>query len=464
MIESAAATANDLDALDLARVFHPNTNLAALHRGRPLVLTRGKGVHVFDNHGKQYIEAMAGLWCTTLGYGDDELARTAYEQIKKLSFSHLFTGKSHEPGILLADKLVGMAPFAASRVFFGNSGSDANDTQIKLVWYYNNAIGRPKKKKIIARLKGYHGTTLGSAGLTGLPSFHKLFDVPLPPFLHTDAPYLYRGAAAGESEDDYATRLADNLEQLIIREGPDTIAAFIAEPLMGVGGVLLPPRGYFPKIQAVLEKYDVLLIDDEVITGFGRTGELWGAQVFGMKPQTVTVAKALSSAYLPISAVIVPEFLYAPMIEASGEVGLFGHGFTYSGHPVAAAVALRTLAIYEERKLYEHVREIAPQFQAALNALASHPLVGDTRGIGLLGACELVQNKTTKAAFDAKLAVGAKCMCFCQEHGLIVRAVGDVIVLCPPYIVTAAHIDEIFAKLRRGLDDTLEWARRERVL
>ncbi len=284
-------------------MLHPNTNLAALHRGGPLVLVRGRGVHVWDNRGKQYIEAMAGLWCTTLGYGDDELARTAYDQIKKLSFSHLFTGKSHEPGILLADKLVGMAPFAASRVFFGNSGSDANDTQIKLVWYYNNALGRPKKKKIIARWKGYHGTTLASAGLTGLPSFHKLFDVPLPPFLHTDAPYYYRGAAPGESEDDYATRLAASLEQLIQREGPDTVAAFIAEPLMGVGGVLLPPRGYFPKIQAVLAKYDVLLIDDEVITGFGRTGELWGAQAFGMKPQTLTAAKALSSAYLPISAV-----------------------------------------------------------------------------------------------------------------------------------------------------------------
>jgi 4-aminobutyrate--pyruvate transaminase len=463
MAEAGAAT-NDLDALDLARVLHPNTNLAALHRGGPLVLARGKGVHVFDTHGKQYIEAMAGLWCTTLGYGDDELARTAYEQIKKLSFSHLFTGKSHEPGILLADKLVRMAPFAASRVFFGNSGSDANDTQIKLVWYYNNAIGRPDKKKIIARLKGYHGTTLGSAGLTGLPSFHKLFDLPLPRFLHTDAPYYYRGAEVGESEDDYSTRLAQSLERLIEREGPDTVAAFIAEPLMGVGGVLLPPRGYFPKIQAVLEKYDVLLIDDEVITGFGRTGELWGAQAFGMKPQTLTAAKALSSAYLPISAVIVPEFLYEPMIEASGQVGLFGHGFTYSGHPVAAAVALRALGIYEERKLYEHVREVAPQFQQRLAALAAHPLVGDTRGIGLVGACELVKNKATKAAFEAKLAVGARAMHFCQEHGLIVRAIGDVIALCPPYIVTTSDIDEIFVKLARGLDDTRAWAHRERLL
>jgi len=459
-----AATPTDLDALDLERVFHPNTNLAALHRGKPLVLVRGKGIRVYDNHGREYIEAMAGLWCTTLGYGDEELARAAYDQLKKLSFAHLFAGKSHDAGVLLADKLAGMAPFAASRVFFGNSGSDANDTQIKLVWYYNNAIGRPQKKKFIARHKGYHGTTLGSAALTGLPSFHKLFDEPLARFLHTDAPYYYRGAQPGESEEAYATRLAANLEQLIQSEGPDTVAAFIAEPLMGVGGVLLPPRTYFPKIQAVLAKHDVLLIDDEVITGFGRTGELWGAQAFGMQPHTLTAAKALSSAYLPISAVIVPKFLYEPMVEASGQVGLFGHGFTYSGHPVSAAVALRALSIYEERKLYDHVRTVAPQFQARLAALAAHPLVGDTRGIGLIGACEIVQNKNTKASFEAKLAVGAKCMQLCEGHGLIVRAIGDVIALCPPFIVTPNDIDEIFTKLARGLDDTLAWAKRERLV
>jgi 4-aminobutyrate---pyruvate transaminase len=451
----------DLDRADLAHMLHPNTNLAAFHKGGPLVLVRGQGVRVWDNHGRSYLEAMAGLWCTTLGYGDEELARVAYEQMRTLSFSHLFTGKSHEPGVRLADKLVRMAPFDASRVFFGNSGSDANDTQIKLVWYYNNAIGRPAKKKIIARHKGYHGTTLASAGLTGLPSFHKLFDVPLPQILHTDAPYYYRGAAAGESEEDYASRLAANLESLILREGPDTVAAFIAEPLMGVGGVLLPPRTYFEKVQAVLAKHDVLLIDDEVITGFGRTGEVWGAQAFGMRPHTLSAAKALSSAYLPISAVLVPEFLYTPMIEASGEVGLFGHGFTYSGHPVAAAVALRALEIYEERGLYDHVRRMAPQFQERLRALASHPLVGDARGIGLVGGCELVQSKTTKAAFDAKRGVGARCMQACQDRGLIVRAVGDTIVLCPPFIVTPDDIDEIFTLLQRGLDDTLAWARSE---
>ena len=454
----------ELEALDLAHVFHPNTNLAAYHKNGPLVLVRGQGIHVWDNHGNRFIDAMAGLWCAALGYGDEELAAVAYDQIKILSFAHLFTGKSHEPGIRLAEKLVNMAPFEASRVFFGNSGSDANDTQIKLVWYYNNALGRPKKKKIVARQKSYHGVTLGAAGLTGLPSFHANFDEPLPFVVHTDAPYYYRGGQPGESEEDYATRLADALEQLILREGPDTVAAFIAEPLMGVGGVLLPPRTYFEKVQAVLAKYDVLLIDDEVITGFGRTGELWGAQSFGMRPNTVSAAKALSSAYLPISAVIVPEFLYAPMVEASGKVGQFGHGFTYSGHPVSAAVALRALQIYEERKLYEHVRKVAPQFQSRLQAFAVHPLVGEARGIGLVGACELVQNNATKAAFDAERAVGAKCMQLCQERGLIVRAVGDSVVLCPPYVVTANDIDEIFDRFGQGLDDTLAWARKERLV
>ncbi|HEU4616914.1 MAG TPA: aminotransferase [Gammaproteobacteria bacterium] len=460
----AAGSRPDLEATDLARVFHANTNLASLPASGPLVLARGEGIHVWDTRGNRYIEGVAGLWCTALGYGDEELARTAYEQIKKLSFSHLFTGKSHESVVLLAEKLVGLAPFAASRAFFGNSGSDANDTQIKLVRYYNNAIGRPKRKKIIGRQRGYHGTTLASAALTGFDSFHRSFDLPLPGFLHTHAPYYYRGAEPGESEEDYAARLAGELEQLIVREDPETVAAFIAEPLMGVGGVLLPPATYFDKVNAVLAKHDVLLIDDEVITGFGRTGRLWGAETFGMKPHTLSAAKALSSAYLPISAVLVPEFLYEPIAAESGKVGLFGHGFTYSGHPVAAAVALRTLEIYEERKLYEHVRRMTPRFQTRLHALGEHPLVGEARGVGLVGGIELVQDKGTKAAFDAKRGVGAKAMELCQRRGLIVRSIGDIVVVCPPYIVTDAQIDEIFALLERGLDDTLEWARQERLV
>jgi 4-aminobutyrate--pyruvate transaminase len=453
-----------LEAMDLERIFHPNTNLAALAADGPVVLTRGEGIYVWDSHGKRYIEGVAGLWCAALGYGDEELARTAYEQIKKLSFSHLFTGKSHESVVRLAEKLVGLAPFEASRVFFGNSGSDANDTQIKLVRYYNNAVGRPKKKKIIGRQRGYHGTTIASAALTGIASFHAGFDSDLAGIVHARAPYYYRDAEPGESEQDYATRLAAELEQLIQREDPETVAAFIAEPLMGVGGVLLPPQTYFEKVNAVLARYDVLLIDDEVITGFGRTGRTWGAETFGMKPHTLSAAKALSSAYLPISAVLVPEFLYEPIAAESAKVGLFGHGFTYSGHPVPAAVALRALEIYEERKLYDHVRRMTPRFQSRLAALAEHPLVGEARGIGLVGGCELVQNKATKAAFPAGSAVGAKCMAFCQRRGLIVRSIGDVIVICPPYVVSEGDIDEIFDLLARGLDDTLEWARKERLI
>ena len=454
----------DLEALDLKRLFHPNTNLAAFHKSGPFILSRAQGIHVWDNHGNQYIEGMSGLWCTSLGYGEEELAKTAYEQIKKLSFTHLFAGKSHEPGILLADKLVRLAPFAASKVFFGNSGSDGNDTQIRLMWYYHNVIGKPKKKRIISRHRAYHGVTVAAAGLTGLPPFHKNFDAPLPFVLYTDCPYYYRNAEPGESEDDYATRLAENLEKLIVAQDPETIAAFIAEPLMGVGGVLLPPMTYFPKVQKVLAKYEILLIDDEVICGFGRTGNVWGAQTFNMKPTTLTAAKGLSSAYLPISAVIVPEFFYEAMVEPSAQAGLFGHGFTYSGHPVAAAVALRTLQLYEERKLYDHVRKMTPRFQQRLHALAEHPLVGEARGVGLVGACELVKKKETKEAFDAKLAVGAKCMAFCQNRGLIVRAIGDAVAICPPFIVTDAQIDEIFDRFGQGLDDTLAWATKEKIL
>jgi 4-aminobutyrate--pyruvate transaminase len=453
-----------LESIDLSHLFHPNTNLAALRRSGPLVLERGEGIFVWDTHGKRYIEGMAGLWCTTLGYGDEELARTAYEQIKKLSYAHLFAGKSHEAGVRLADKLAQLAPFDASHVFFGNSGSDANDTQIKLVWYYHNAIGKPKKKKIISRERAYHGVTIAAAGLTGLGAFHDGFDVPLSGILHTDCPYYYRNAEPGESEEEYASRLAANLEKLILAEDPETVGAFIAEPMMGVAGVLLPPPTYFEKVRAVLAKYDILVIDDEVICGFGRTGEMWGAQTFGMEPTTMTVAKALSSAYLPISAVIVPDFLYEPIAERSGKGGLFGHGFTYSGHPVAAAVALRTLHIYEERKLYQRVRDVAPRFQAHLQRLAEHPLVGEARGVGLVGALELVQDKASKAAFDSKAGVGAKCMAACQERGLIVRAVGDSVAVCPPYIATDEQIDEIFALFGQGLDDTLEWAHKERLL
>ena len=449
------APPGSLAARDLESLLHPATNLATHHERGPLVLTRGEGIYVWDESGKQYLEGLAGLWCTALGYGVEELVEAAARQMKELTFSHLFGGRSHEPAIALAEKLKGMMPFEAGRVFFGNSGSDANDTQVKLVWYYNNAVGRPEKKKIISRTKAYHGVTVASGSLTGLPAFHRDFDLPIPQVLHTDCPHFYRFAEPGETEDAFSSRLADNLEQLILKEGPDTVAAFIAEPVMGAGGVITPPAGYFEKITTVLAKYDVWMIDDEVICGFGRTGNAFGCETYDFTPTTMTVAKALSSAYLPISAVMIPEWVYEPFIEQSRKIGTFGHGFTYSGHPVCCAVALRNLELMEERDIFAHAAARSTRFQERLAALGEHPLVGETRGVGLMGATELVANKETKAPFDPARGVGLICADACETDGLIVRNLGDTIAVCPPLIITDGQIDELFDKLARALDQTL---------
>jgi 4-aminobutyrate--pyruvate transaminase len=444
-----------LAARDLESLLHPATNLATHHERGPLVFARAEGIYIWDESGKQYLEGLAGLWCTALGYGVDELVETAARQMKKLTYSHLFGGRSHEPAIALAEKLKSMMPFDVGRVFFGNSGSDANDTQVKLAWYYNNAIGRREKKKIISRAKAYHGVTVASGSLTGLPAFHRDFDLPIPQVLHTDCPHYYRFGEPGESEAEFASRLADNLEQLILKEGPDTVAAFIAEPVMGAGGVIPPPATYFEKIKRVLDKYDVWLIDDEVICGFGRTGNPFGCETYGFIPTTMTVAKALSSAYLPISAVLIPEWMYEPFVEQSRQIGTFGHGFTYSGHPVCAAVALKNLELIEERDIFAHAAARAPRFQERLAALGDHPLVGETRGVGLVGGLELVANKETRAPFDPTLGVGLTCVDRCEDEGLIVRPLGDTIAICPPLIINDAQIDELFDKLTRALDQTL---------
>jgi 4-aminobutyrate--pyruvate transaminase len=369
----------------------------------------------------------------------------------------LFGSKSNEPSILLAEKLKAMAPLDAGRVFFGVSGSDANDTQIKLMWYYNNVVGRPEKKKIISRNRGYHGVTVAAGSLTGLPAFHAHFDLPIAGILHTDCPFYYREGQEGESEGAFVDRIVGNLAALIEAEGADTIAAFIAEPIMGAGGVIVPPAGYYDRVQALLKQHDILFIDDEVICGFGRTGQPFGAQTMGITPDTMSVAKAVSSAYLPLSAVLIPEYMYEPMIEASGQVGSFGHGFTYSGHPVCAAVALRTLELMEERDLFSHAARVGRTFQNRLEALAAHPLVGNARGAGLIGAVEMVADKESKRAFEPAEGVGAYAMGRCLEHGLIVRALGDSLALCPPLIITDAQVDEVFSKLEQALNDTLAW-------
>jgi 4-aminobutyrate---pyruvate transaminase len=447
---------------DVEALLHPTTNLNAHRLSGPLILEKGEGIYVVDNQGKRYIEGLAGLWCTALGYGNQELVEAAREQMSKLSFTHLFGGRSHEPAIELAEKIKALAPCPTSKVFFTSSGSETNDSQIKLAWYYNNAIGRPKKKKIISRMRGYHGVTIASASLTGLPAFHADFDLPIAGFLHTDCPHYYRYAEAGETEEDYATRVAGNLEALIEREGSDTIAAFIAEPVMGAGGVVVPPKTYFPKIQAVLQKHDIAFIADEVICGFGRTGNWWGSQTLGAKPTTVSMAKAITSAYFPLGALTVPEHVYEAMVAESAKLGVFAHGFTYSGHPVGCAVALATIAIYERTNIVGHVQKVAPAFQRRLRALVDHPLAGEARGVGLLGGLELVKDKRTRQSFEGKIGLGAKVSALAQEQGLICRAVnGDTISLCPPLIITEDEINAMFDMLRKALDTAYVWAKAE---
>jgi 4-aminobutyrate--pyruvate transaminase len=351
------------------------------------------------------------------------------------------------------------------KVFFANSGSEANDTQIKLFWYAANASGEPARKTIISRTKAYHGVTIAAASLTSLPANHKSFDLPLDFVRFAECPHHYRAAEPGESERDFSARLAHNLEVLIEKEGADTIAAMIVEPVQGAGGVILPPDGYFAAISGVLERHAIPLIDDEVITGFGRTGNWFGCSTYGFQPASMTLAKAMSSAYLPISAVLISPELSEAIEEESGRIGTFGHGFTYSGHPVAAAVALKTIEIYQERDIVGHVRDMAPRFLARLRKLAEHPLVGEAAGIGLIGAVELVAHKASKASFPAAKLVGATIAGFAEAEGVIVRPMlGDRIAVCPPLVIGEADIDELFDRLGRGLDRGLDWVWREGLM
>ena len=455
---------SNLAVRDIETLVHPYTQLAALRESGPLILERGKGVFVYDTEGRGYIEGMAGLWCTALGYGNEELVEAAAAQMRKLPFAHLFTGKSHDPAIELAERLKELFPIPASKVFFCSSGSEANDTQIKLAWYMNNALGRPRKKKIISRLKAYHGVTVAAASLTGLAANHRDFDLPIAGILHASCPHHYRFAQEGESEDDFARRLAGELDALILREDPQTVAAFIAEPVMGAGGVIVPPKIYFREISKVCRKYDVYMISDEVICGFGRLGTMFGCSALGFDPDSITVAKALTSAYVPLAAVSVPQAMYEAMLDESRKIGVFGHGFTYSGHPVAAAVALKALDIYARERIADAVARKAPQFQARLAALGEHPLVGEARGLGLVGGIELVADKRSKRSFDPKAAVAPAVVGFAQEEGLIVRFLaGDIVSICPPLIITPQEIDELFDRLGRALDRAAQWVRAQQL-
>jgi len=446
-----ASTHAENAATDIAAHLHSFTNLATHPQVGPLVIQRGDGIFVEDDQGRRYLEAMSGLWCASLGFSNQRLAKAGSDALHGLPYYHTFNGRSNPAAIALAEKLLSMAPVPMSKVFFANSGSEANDSAVKLVWYYHNAIGKPGKKKIIARRNAYHGVTVAASSLSGLVPNHRDFDLPIDRILHVDCPHHFRYAEAGESEEDFATRLAGALEQRILDEGPETVGAFIAEPVMGAGGVLVPPATYFDKVQKVLAKYEVLLIADEVICGFGRTGEMFGSTTFGLKPDILTAAKALSSGYVPISAVMVNEKVHAAVAANSGKIGTFGHGFTYSGHPVACAIALETLKVYEDENILAHVQSLAPQFQQGLQSHAARKYVGEVRGVGLIGAIELYADPAKRTTFDPALKAGARLAELALAQGLIVRAMGDSIAFCPPLIITAEQIDDMFARFGRAM-------------
>jgi 4-aminobutyrate---pyruvate transaminase len=447
---------NSLEARDVQSVIHGLTDLQRHQERGPMVIDRGRGVWVTDIDGKDYIEAMSGLWCISLGYGQERLVEAAAAQMRKLPYYHLTNHKGHAPVIELAEKLLEIAPVTMARVWFANSGSEAMDCAARIAWYYWNAIGKPERKKFIAHRHAYHGNTIASASLTGAAYAHERFNLPLPGFLHVATPYHYRFAQTGESEDAFVDRLIGELETLIDREGADTIAAFVSEPVIAAGGVVVPPAGYFAKLQAVLRRHGILLICDEVVTGFARTGEMFGATTMGIEPDLLVCAKGLSSAYIPISAVMVNRTIFEAMARQSGELGVFGLTLTYSGHPVAAAVAREALRIYEEQEMPARVRALEPQFLGGLRALRDHPLVGDVRGRGLLAGVELVADKATHAPFEKAQGVGPLCAQLCEERGLILRAIGDTLALCPPLVISEAEIDEILLRLRDALDATAE--------
>jgi 4-aminobutyrate--pyruvate transaminase len=446
---------------DIEALLHPYTNAAAHRKVGAHLIERGEGIYVYDDQGRKFIEGLAGLWCCGLGFGDAELIEAAKEQLDKLPYYHLFGGRTHEPAIELAEKIKDLYPVPMARVIYSCSGSEANDTQVKLIWYMMNALGKPQKKKIIARKRGYHGVTLVSASLTGLPLNHGSFDLPFDFVKHTTSPHFWREGKPGETEAEFTTRLAQDLEDMILAEGPDTVAAFIAEPVMGAGGVIVPPKGYFEAVAGILQKYDILFIDDEVICGFGRTGNWFGAETFKMQTTSVSMAKQITGAYVPLSAVAInAEMADAIEAEASRYPAL-GHGFTYGGHPLGCAVGVKTLEIYQRRDIVGHVRKMAPIFQAKIRSFADHPLVGEARGVGLMGALELSPDKANKGSFKEFGKVGGKLMTELLGHGIILRAMGDVVGLCPPMIINEAEIEELFAPMEQCLDATYQWAKAE---
>ena len=457
-----------LKDIDRRTFMHPSTDLAAhAHGSGPRIIETGEGIRIRDVDGNEFIDAFAGLYCVNVGYGRTEIADAIDAQARRLAYYHAYAGHSHEPGILLSEKILELAPEGFSKVYYGQSGSDANETNVKLVWYYWNVKGRPERRKIISRHRGYHGSGIMSGSLTGLPLFHTAFNLPLPDVLHTRTPHYYHGAAPDQTEAAFSAQCAAELEQLVLEEGPETIAAFIAEPVMGTGGLIPPPEGYWAAIQEVLDRYEILLIADEVVTGFGRIGHAFGIEHYGIRPDLITVAKGLTSGYLPLSGSIVGDRLWAVLEEGSAQYGPIGHGWTYSAHPLGAAAGLANLAIVEGEDLVGNAERTGSYLQERmLRTFEGHPIVGEVRGVGMLAALEFMADGERRERFDAALGVGRRIAAACLDEGLIARAMphGDILGFAPPLILTEAEVDEIVERTQRALDRVTDELVREGAL
>jgi L-2,4-diaminobutyrate transaminase len=443
--------------IDRKNVFHSSTHLKQYADGdlAGRIITSAEGIRIKDSEGVELIDAFAGLYCVNIGYGRTEMAEAIYEQAKKLAYYHTYVGHTNEALVKLSERIINMAPAGMSKVYYGMSGSDANETQLKLVWYYNNARGLPEKKKIISRDRGYHGSSIASGSMTGLALFHSHFDLPLERIKHTIAPYYYRREDESMSELEFSKYCASKLEEMILEEGPDTVAAMIGEPVLGTGGIVPPPEGYWAEIGKVLNKYDVLLIADEVVTGFGRLGSDFGSAHYDMKPDLITIAKGLTSAYQPLSGVIVGEKVWSVLEDGTDQWGAIGHGYTYSGHPIGAASALCNLDIIARENLVGNARDTGAYLQQRMQeTFANHPLVGDSRGVGMLHALEFSSNKLKREHFNPNLKIGPQIAAACLEEGLIARAMpqGDILGFAPPLIATPADIDCIVERAERAVN------------
>jgi L-2,4-diaminobutyrate transaminase len=459
MPEGAEMQANDtLDRWDRDAFLHPSTHLARHARGDAAnrIITGGSGVFIEDRDGNRLLDAFAGLYCVNVGYGRPEIAEAIAEQARALAYYHAYVGHGTEASITLANMIVERAPAQMRKVYFGLGGSDANETNIKLVWYFNNVLGRPRKKKIISRWRGYHGSGLMTGSLTGLDLFHNKFDLPLPQVLHTEAPYYHRRPRTEMTEAQFTAHCAAELEAMIAREGADTIAAFIAEPLLGTGGIVPPPAGYWAAIQPILQKHDILLVADEVVTGFGRLGTMFGSTHYGMTPDIITVAKGLTSAYAPLSGSIISEKVWKVLEQGTDSFGPFGHGWTYSAHPIGAAAGVANLRLIDSLGLVDNARDTGAYLNAALAAaLAGEPHVADVRGAGMLAAVELERDPETRTPFDAADSFAARVVAGMAARGVIARAMpqGDIIGFAPPLCITRAEVDTVVAATLDALRD-----------